>query len=119
MQDDADVDWYKPEVGWQSHVSDYSRAYREIEEPALTQALLRRTPQALHWQLSIATLTWIVAFSGDAEEVAYCQRALQELQPTAEQPLRSGSRASGQPVTQKRPAQKGEGKGKGGKRRGK
>ena len=99
-------------------MSDYTRAYREIEEPALTNALLSFTPQEFRWPLSIAALTWIIVNSGDPVEVARCELALKQLRPNAELPGRREDRASAQPAVKGRPAGKGKGKGKGGKFRG-
>ena len=117
-QDEGDVNWYKPEVGWQTQVSDYTRAYREIEEPALTNALWYLTPHEFRWPLSIAALTWIIVNSGDPVEVERCETALKQLRPNAELPGRKEDRASAQPAVKGRPAGKGKGKGKGGKFRG-
>ena len=122
----ADVDWHKPVVTWQSTVSDYLRGHREIEEPQLSLALLGRTPHAMRWPMSVPLLTWVVSNSGDPVEVQRCEECLRRLVPNKPLPPRRPDTASVQPGDEAAARGKGylrghraKGKGKGGKSKGK
>ena len=108
------MSWYKPEVVWQTQVSDWARAYREIEEPLLSYTLWNATPHQLRWPHSVSTLEFIIAHTGDEHERVRCEEALRQLQQGGRNARGGGSAASVQPGTgQQGKGGKGKGRGKG------
>lgn len=119
-QAEADVNWYKPEVNWQTTVPDWARAYREIEEPKLSYLLWKSTPEALRWPHSASTHEWIIKTTNDDDERRRSEAALNVLRPPPARQIGKGGRTSVQPAHPKggrgHGAYGGKGaKGKGGK----
>jgi len=112
------VNWYKPEVSWQTTVPDWARGYREIEEPRLSYLLWKNTPEQLRWPHSASTLQFIIDMTGDDEERQRCETALRLLRPGPSSGRQGGGRTSVQPAHPKGGRGKGAYGGKGAKGKG-
>ncbi len=74
-QDEADVDWHQPQITHLPSSSDLLRGVRQVEEPLLTLALWKETPQNLRWTLSEAALE-VLVLTSQGEEREWAQQQL-------------------------------------------